>query len=97
MILQPLIENAVKYASSDGDIRKIWIDFQSNDEKITVGIENTIGTKNNKTEGKGLGLKLVQERIEIYNKTYNDRVEFRSDIPCRYANSGYRVELLFPV
>lgn len=99
MILQPLAENAVKYCGAERpglNDRSIWVDVKREGMRLIVGIENTItypaGTHK---YGKGLGLKLVRERIEIFNKKYKKNVLF--DIKDRpvYCNKGYRCELTF--
>lgn len=97
MILQPLVENAVKYASADGGIREIWIDIEKTPHGWMLGIENTIASENNRTvpSGKGLGLQLVTERIEIYNKSMGVSVSFIDQAPAKHPQMGYRCELVF--
>jgi len=41
MILQPLVENAVKYAGSDTGKRSIWIDVEKHNREVVLSIENT--------------------------------------------------------
>lgn len=96
MILQPLVENAVKYAANKQGVRKIWIDVKEDGDMLIVGIENTIDISMAKTAGKGLGLKLVQERVDIFNKAFQEKAEFISKVQPLYSTSGYRCELSFP-
>ncbi|MFZ9718692.1 MAG: hypothetical protein ACO3BD_04990, partial [Chitinophagaceae bacterium] len=97
MILQPLIENTVKYASTDGGIREIWIDIEKTTQGWALGIENTIASENSRTAPavNGLGLHLVAERIEIYNKSYGEQVTFVTQAKPKYSEHGYRCEIIF--
>lgn len=96
MILQPLVENAVKYSKSRPGIRSITIDLKKIGNRVCIGIENTtIESEHHKVHGNGLGIKLVKERIEIYNYTYRVKIEFRSRVKAHYYEAGYRQEIIF--
>ena len=99
MILQPLVENAVKYAGSDTGKRSIWIDVEKHDGEVVLGIENTLATLSNKQmpSGGGLGLKLVEERIEIYNTSFSEKVQFIEKATLKHCDKGYRSELVFVI
>jgi len=99
MILQPLVENAVKYAGSDTGKRSIWIDVEKYDSEVVLGIENTLATVNSKQmpSGGGLGLKLVEERIEIYNTSFSEKVQFIEQATLKHCEKGYRSELIFAI
>lgn len=99
MILQPLVENAVKYAGSDTGKRSIWIDVEKHDREVILGIENTLATLSNKQmpSGGGLGLKLVEERIEIYNASFSEKVQFIEKATLKHCDKGYRSELVFRI
>jgi len=99
MILQPLIENAVKYCGIDHSISvdgTIWIDVICTGNTVEVGIENTLSEVTTETiGGNGLGLRLVNERIEIYNKTYSDSISLEVARNLIHCNRGYRVVIYF--
>lgn len=99
MILQPLVENAVKYTGSDTGKRSIWIDVEKYDDKMVLGIENTLTTKRSGRvpSGNGLGLKLVKERVEIYNTSFGEKVQFIEQATLKHCEKGYRSELVFGI
>lgn len=74
----------------------IWIDISHVGNKIVVSIENTLGeVTNDSLVSSGSGLRLVNERIEIFNKTYRDNISMELDKPVVHCKRGYRVELYF--
>jgi LytS/YehU family sensor histidine kinase len=99
MILQPLVENAVKYSYANAiEKRTIWVDVIHNTHQLVIGIENTLsenGIVNN--AGNGLGLKMVIERIDIFNKSYKESVKIFIDQPTTHSQYGYRCELVFHI
>ena len=99
MILQPLIENAVKYCGIDhstSEYGTIWIDVISTGNTVEVGIENTLSETTTETiGGNGLGLRLVNERIEIYNKTYSDSISLEVAKNMVHCTRGFRVQIYF--
>ena len=99
MILQPLVENAVKYAGSDTGKRSIWIDVEKHNREVVLGIENTLATLSSKQmpSGNGLGLKLVEERIDIYNTSFGEKVQFIEQTTLKHCEKGYRSELIFAI
>ncbi len=100
MILQPLVENALKYSySNSNENRTIWIDVyvSDNSNNLIIGIENTLPENSiGNSSGSGLGLKMVAERVEIFNKSYKEAVKMSVDQIPKYAQHGYRCELYFP-
>lgn len=98
MILQPLVENAIKYSANDNGIRKIWIDINIVNNRLVIGVENTLGESSLTIEpGNGVGISLVKERILIYNKFYNSTIKFNMHKTLSFTNKGYRCELSFPI
>lgn len=99
MILQPLVENAVKYSyANTNEKRTIWVDVTERPNHLVIGIENTLSENTvGNHSGNGLGLKMVSERIDIFNKTYNESVKISIEQLTRHAKRGYRCELVFPV
>jgi len=47
--------------------------------------------------GNGLGLKLVEERIEIYNTSFGEKVQFIEQTTLKHCEKGYRSELIFAI
>lgn len=97
MILQPLVENAVKYCGADISASSdscIWIDIKKSGNKLIIGVENTIETEDTKIHGSGNGLRLVNERIEIFNKTLKESISLRVADSLLHCKSGYRCELV---
>ncbi len=101
MILQPLIENAVKYCGVDkttSPFSTIWIDVTALENVIIVGVENTLGiSETDITGGSGAGLRLVVERIEIFNKTYKNDISLDFQANLNHCSNGYRIELKFSI
>jgi len=99
MILQPLVENSIKYCGKTIDSKNyIWIDTYVKDNRLFIGIENTIGNINeNLIRSSKMGIKLVNERVEIFNKMYGDNILFLANLNCKYAQNGYRCEISFPL
>ena len=99
MILQPLIENAVKYCGVDKETTSfctIWVDVTVKENSIIVGVENTIGINETPLiSGSGAGLRLVAEKIDIFNKTYNRKISMNLETELIHCKTGYRVELRF--
>ena len=98
MILQPLVENALKYCGADTSASLdscIWIDVNQSENKLIIGVENTTGSEEGiKAHGSGSGLRLVNERIEIFNKTYKDGILLQVRDSLLHCKRGYRCELV---
>lgn len=99
MLLQPLVENAVKYSYGNINTKRcIWIDLIQNKNAYIIGIENTLSQSASIiTTGNGLGVKMVQERVEIFNKTYKKGVKLILNTTTLHTDNGYRCELVFPL
>jgi hypothetical protein len=99
MILQPLVENAVKYCgygSSTEEKRSVVIQCLVNNGKATVSIENTVSADAlNFSNRLGKGVSIVHQIIDIYNKNSSSHIEFRTSVPPQIFPGGYRCELDF--
>ncbi|UCS94146.1 histidine kinase [Echinicola marina] len=90
-ILQPLVENAIKHGLLPSRKREKVLDikvFEQNEVLVIEVLDNGVGYKqpSNKKEasniyGTHLGLKLIEERLAIYNQQSHNRVDF--DIQAR--------------
>ncbi len=96
MILQPLVENAIKYSTAENGMRCVWVDIRQDGKKIILGVENTSGLDAVfLKQGHGLGLKIIAERIDIFNRSFRRQVQLRENAGLKYGKSGYRCEVVF--
>lgn len=73
LLLQPVIENAVKHGISNYyDKGLLTIDYKINEDNLVVCIADN-GSGFNPRARNGYGLKLTEERIRLLNKTLKDR------------------------
>jgi LytS/YehU family sensor histidine kinase len=94
LLLQPLIENAIKHGVSALD-RNGCIDINLRQEHKNLSIEISDNGKGFDTSAitKGYGLKLTNERIQLLNQTYKDQ-PIQLAINSKLLN-GTIVHLLF--
>jgi LytS/YehU family sensor histidine kinase len=95
MLLQPLVENAVKHGvSSLRDKGTIEVAFEKNNKALVLSVSdngNGFDENNIALDDKGLGLKLSRERITLLNKIYSKQLitmEFNA------VNSGTKVNVI---
>ena len=94
LLLQPLIENAIKHGiSTMRDNGLIKIDFYSDHQTLRITIwDNGIGFIEN-TTGTGLGLKLTKDRIALLNQSLKKQpIQFSIE---SLKNTGTTVHLSF--
>src|SRR5690606_28361472 len=92
LILQPLMENAIRYAVEPSDRQttiKIVASRQGNKLQLVVKNDN-VGTAE-VNGGTGLGLKNVRERLKVH---FGDRARLTAG-PT--AEDGYRAEIEIPI
>lgn len=65
MLLQPLVENAIKYAWSQRERGYITITSELQSQSLVIVIENSKGSGAIERKGTGLGLSNVKERLKI--------------------------------
>ena len=99
MMLQPILENAVWHGvmplKGDGEI--ILDCSQSTLSKVVIRItDNGNGLEKGKLDSKhkSYGLRNIQEKIDLFAKLYEEKVEFQ--ISDRNNSSGVLVTFLFP-
>ena len=99
LILQPVAENAIKYGvlGSNAEIKMIQIDISSRKHSIIISLEDNGKNVDSNYHGLGMGQKLVQERIALFNLNRGINIKISFGKPSVNTNSGYRVELEIPV
>jgi hypothetical protein len=101
-ILQPLIENALKYgilAYKGAEKKGLILQIKAFKKGSIISIENPCNdlSANQDTDYQtNMGLRLVSERIQLYNRELNANIVFESNLPAIEYQYGYRVELLLP-
>jgi len=90
LILQPLLENAIKYGLQ-GNIEQVHISLKCYQEQnqLYIEIQNNFDDKSAQRKGSGTGLYTVRKRLEILFKQYHlFKVEKK--------NAIFRVRLIIP-
>ena len=84
LLLQPFIENAIWHGllPSKRDEKVLLLEVISEEKNIRIIIDdNGIGRKNTNAKSpkdahKSMGMKIIKERIDLYNKSYPDTIEY---------------------
>jgi hypothetical protein len=88
MLLQPLVENAIKYG---GPKNKISIDISKPNGAVVVSVVNTVSDFDSNVGGTGIGLSLVTDKLNLIQHKYNKTGSFTSAA----EGEGYRSIITF--
>jgi two-component system, LytTR family, sensor kinase len=93
LLLQPLVENAVRHGRASADGRdRIRISARSDPAWLLVTVENAASEDSRPAaNASGIGLSVTQDRLRLL---YGDDYRFSAG---RVAQGGYRVEIRIPV
>lgn len=85
LLLQPFLENAIWHGLlvSPREEKVLSISIDQEDDITQIIIEDNGAGRNNKEEQntikthKSMGMQIINERIELYNKTYEGRINYK--------------------
>ncbi len=94
-LIHPLVENAVKYGMKTSALPlRIRIDVARHDQNLTIRVSNTgrlaKGIFNGSTEGAGVGLKNIAERLKL---VFPERHSFRIDERDGWVHAEIKLQL----
>ena len=96
-ILQPLIENAIKYGIlgyQGTELPAIFIDVLCSNQQVTIAIENPIGDRVELYKGTGMGVSIVHERIKLFNQETKSNIQMLTNQESTHFKTGYRVAII---
>ena len=96
-ILQPLIENAIKYGVlgyQGTEVPAIFIDVLCSKQQVTIAIENPIGDRIELYKGTGMGVSIVHERIKLFNQETKSNIQMLTNQDSTHFKTGYRVAII---
>jgi hypothetical protein len=92
MILQPIVENAVKHAVATSAMTQVKIAARAEERSLFVSIEDDgLGDKSAAAPGTGLGLHLVRRRLET---CFGNSARLYA---APLNGGGYRAEIMLPL
>ncbi len=92
LLLQPLIENAIKYGVQVGKLNTIEMNITQHENRILISIENEKGGTSQVVQGLKMGIDITLERVELFNKLFNKKIKVTFLTSSKYKE-GYRVDV----
>jgi len=92
LILQPLLENAIKYSaqtSDRNDSSYVIVEIKETNKHLSILVENSVADLDEQQEGNGMAIENIKERLFVL---YDDQFSFR----VRSHNNIYRVIMRIP-
>jgi two-component system sensor histidine kinase AlgZ len=92
LILQPLLENAIKYSAQTGDKNNssyVIVEIKETDKHLSILIENSVANQDEQVTGNGMAIENIQERLFVL---YDDQFSFK----VRNQDKLYRVIMRIP-
>jgi len=89
MVLQPLMENAIKFAWSQLEQGQVELSINKRDAALFISIKNSKAAIQNSTVGTGTGLKNTKERLKL---VYGDD----ASVYTKEEKNSYQVNLSIP-
>jgi len=92
LILQPLLENAIKYSAQTGDQNDssyVIVEVKETSKHLSILVENSVADQDEQVAGNGMAINNIQERLFVL---YDDQFSFR----VRSQNNTYRVIMRIP-
>lgn len=89
MILQPLVENAIKFAWSQSEQGQVLITAKKCQNLLSIEIVNSLTKQNETLQGTGTGLKNTQERLAL---AYGED----ASLHIKETSEHYTTQLLLP-
>lgn len=92
LLLQPIVENAIKHGTSSSPAGKIEINFLKKEDTLLVVIADNGEGFNPKENTEGYGLKLTTERIKLINSLHK---QYFIEQRITSGNNGTSVTIIF--
>lgn len=92
LILQPLLENAIKYSaqtSDRNDSSYVIVEIKETNKHLSILVENSVADHDGQQTGNGMAIENIKERLFVL---YDDQFSFR----VRSHNNIYRVIMRIP-
>lgn len=80
LVLQPIIENSVKYGANEDGMIEIDIDIKETKSDISIMVTNPVSQTNTASPGHGIALENIKERLHVlYDDAYRFSTKATSD------------------
>ena len=92
LIVQPLLENAIKYSAQTGDQNDnsyVIVEIKETEQHLSILVENSVADQAEQSAGNGMAIENIQQRLFVL---YDDQFSFR----VRSQDNTYRVIMRIP-